>query len=139
MDHLAHSRLTAQQLRVLALLHLRGPHTPSELASVLGVSGPTVSGLVDRLEAAGMVMRRSDPDDGRVRRVVATDAAVDALRDLVATRPPAEAEVLDALDDADLEHLALGAAALLRVMRARAGSGAADRHADGSDQGSARA
>lgn len=139
MDHLAHSRLTAQQLRVLALLHLRGPHTPSELAGVLGVSGPTVSGLVDRLEAAGMVERHHDPDDGRVRRVVATDGAADALRDLVATRPPAEDDVLDALTDADLEHLALGSAALLRAMRARAQAVGGDRHADGSGEAAERA
>lgn len=139
MDHLAHSRLTAQQLRVLALLHLRGPHTASDLAHVLGVSGPTVSGLVDRLEAAGMVERRSDPDDGRIRRVLATEAAAEALRDLVATRPPAESEVLDALDDTDLEHLALGTAALLRAMRACARPTGTDPSAGGTDGTASRA
>lgn len=117
LESLSRSHLTAQQLRVLAVLHLRGEHTAGDLAQVLGVSAATVSGLVDRLEATGMAVRRARPEDGRVRLVAATEVAAEALRDLVAARPPAETQVLDALTTDELEHLTLGTAALLRAMR----------------------
>lgn len=41
----------------------------AELARRLGVSPPTISAAVTRLEEAGLVFRMQDPDDSRARRV----------------------------------------------------------------------
>jgi DNA-binding MarR family transcriptional regulator len=66
--------LTAPQLLTLELLvdrqRSRQP-APSlrELAEHLGLAHSTVSGIVDRLEAAGIVMRRARRDDRRYRQV----------------------------------------------------------------------
>lgn len=117
---LSQTHLTAQQLRVLAILLLGGASTPTDLAGTLGVSGATVSGLVDRLVATGMAERRPHPSDGRVRLVSATEAAATTLRELVASQPPPEHGLLDQLSLTELEHLALGTAALLRVVRGTA-------------------
>jgi DNA-binding MarR family transcriptional regulator len=47
----------------------------SELADKMDVTAPTISKIVDRMEAAGLVCRRADPDDQRVSRVYKTDTA----------------------------------------------------------------
>jgi DNA-binding MarR family transcriptional regulator len=51
---------------VAALEQLRGgPLTVSELASRLGLTLPTVSGVLADLDRAGFVLRRADPADRR--------------------------------------------------------------------------
>lgn len=44
----------------------------SELAEHLCVEAPTVTKMVRRMEAAGLVERRQDPEDGRLSRVFLT-------------------------------------------------------------------
>lgn len=51
----------------------RDPRTPGQLADALGVEPPTVSKMVRRLEASGLVQREPDPTDGRRTRVHLTD------------------------------------------------------------------
>lgn len=66
-DHLLGSGLTMQQFRVVMLLCEDGPLPHSELAHALGVSLASVTGLVDRLAARGLVERTPSAADGRVR------------------------------------------------------------------------
>ena len=47
---------------------------PSDIATSLYLDGSSLSGHLDRLEAAGLAERRQDADDRRVIRVYATDA-----------------------------------------------------------------
>jgi len=58
----------------LALEHLvaSGPLSQSELVDRLSITRATGARLVDRMERDGWVKRRSDPGDGRVKRVVPT-------------------------------------------------------------------
>jgi len=58
--------LTTPQLKVVLLLHLNGPARMSVIASSLGVSLATATGVVDRLVERGMIVRESDPNDRRV-------------------------------------------------------------------------
>jgi len=61
-EHLADNPPVA----VLARLWLDGPLRPRELAGMIGVTSAGVTKLIDRLEARGLAVRRSDvPDDGR--------------------------------------------------------------------------
>jgi DNA-binding MarR family transcriptional regulator len=53
---------------------------PSELAERAGMTKASMGELVDDLEALGYVLRASDPDDGRARRVVLTGAGLDVAR-----------------------------------------------------------
>ena len=57
-----------------ALLQLEEPLSMNHLAGELGCDNSNVTGLVDRLEARGLVARRADPEDRRVRQVVLTAA-----------------------------------------------------------------
>ncbi|WP_016698821.1 MarR family winged helix-turn-helix transcriptional regulator [Actinoalloteichus spitiensis] len=76
--------LTMQQLRTLVYLVVRRGCSSQELSRLLGVSSATVTGLVDRLESQGLVVRRPDRDDRRVRHVLPTpegDALVAEVQD----------------------------------------------------------
>ncbi len=63
--------LSAPQAR--ALHHLGEPRTMGELADVLCCDASNVTGIVDRLEARGIVQRQVVPGDRRVKRIVLTD------------------------------------------------------------------
>lgn len=52
---------------VLSALHLTPSLTQVELTKTLGLDKTTLMTLLDRLEGAGLVMRRTDPNDRRAR------------------------------------------------------------------------
>ena len=57
--------LGATEEKTLALLSQLGPLTAGEIASHTGLTTPSVTGLLDRLESKGMVQRVRDPHDRR--------------------------------------------------------------------------
>ncbi|MEV8564569.1 MarR family transcriptional regulator [Streptomyces sp. NPDC051322] len=68
----AEHSLTGAQARVLGLLSIEA--TPMRaLARKLKCEPSNVTGIVDRLEARGLVERRPDPADRRVKLAAATD------------------------------------------------------------------
>jgi DNA-binding MarR family transcriptional regulator len=89
---------------------LRGLATPSpmrELARRLHVDASNLTGLVDRLEERGLVERRPDPDDRRVKQLTVTpDGAElrDALNAGLMADPPLFAG-LSPQQRRDLRHL----------------------------------
>ncbi|WP_310738091.1 MarR family transcriptional regulator [Microbispora sp. H10949] len=68
------STLTMQQFKVVMFLTFAGPTSGQELARHLGVGLATVTGIVDRVVAQGLVTRHEDPHDRRVRLVELTEA-----------------------------------------------------------------
>lgn len=60
------------QLSALSVLVFGGPRTLGALAGAEQVRPPTMTRVVQGLEAAGLVRRVRDPDDGRVHRLHAT-------------------------------------------------------------------
>src|SRR5262245_66551174 len=57
--------LGATEEKTLELLSHRGPLTAGEIASHTGLTTPSVTGLLDRLESKKMVRRVRDPHDRR--------------------------------------------------------------------------
>ena len=64
--------LSGEQASILMVLWLEGPMKIGELQHELKLSSASLSGALDRMEAAGVVRRTRDPDDGRVWRVEAS-------------------------------------------------------------------
>jgi DNA-binding MarR family transcriptional regulator len=64
--------LSAIQCHVLHLLEPGRPLAMGRLAGMLGCHASNVTGLVDRLEARGMVQRRPSADDRRVKVLALT-------------------------------------------------------------------
>ena len=58
----------------LVLVSLKGKDhgAQRELADAVGIEGPTLTHHLNRMEAAGLVTRRRDPDNRRVHRVELT-------------------------------------------------------------------
>jgi DNA-binding MarR family transcriptional regulator len=96
----AHARLVAQMNRELESAHdvplstydvLRqlalagGRLRMSDLADQVLLSRPGLTGVVNRLESAGLVRREADPMDGRGLNAVITDAGHELLRATHAT------------------------------------------------------
>jgi DNA-binding MarR family transcriptional regulator len=65
---------TPSQLTALATLYHQGPLTLGELAASERVKPPSMTRIVAALEERGLVAREPSPEDGRVVRVVVTDA-----------------------------------------------------------------
>lgn len=80
-DAAAARSLTGAQAKVLALLR-RGPMPMRQIAQTLSCEPSNITGIVDRLEARGLVARQADPDDRRVKRVAATEAGQAASEEL---------------------------------------------------------
>ncbi|QKW24207.1 MarR family transcriptional regulator [Kitasatospora sp. NA04385] len=111
--------LTGAQAKVLALLR-RGPMPMRHIAQTLSCEPSNITGIVDRLEGRGFVTRESDPQDRRVKLVVATDAGRSASNELRESLNFAR-EPLAALDGDERGQLR----DLLRRMLDSTGSGAA--------------
>lgn len=113
---LPRTTITMQQLRVLMLLRVHGPLGGHQLARHLDVSMPTISGVVDRLAERGLVERRQDATDRRVRLVALSDDGLDVVVELESAGWSAGVEILKALDPEDLRALAQGLTALARAV-----------------------
>jgi DNA-binding MarR family transcriptional regulator len=61
--------LTRTQLSVLATVNGRGPIGLGDLADIEGINPTMLSRVIGKLEEAGLVQRRTDPDDRRAVRV----------------------------------------------------------------------
>jgi DNA-binding MarR family transcriptional regulator len=66
--------LNRTDMRALDVLGRTGPLTPTDLAKALGFTTGGVTTVIDRLERAGYVVRRSDPADRRRLTVSVTEA-----------------------------------------------------------------
>lgn len=76
-----------------------------ELAQQVDIAPITLTRLVDRLEAHGLVERRHDKADRRIRRLFLTDAAGPVLETLAQSGEALMAETLVGLADDDILQL----------------------------------
>ena len=80
--------LTHPQYLVMLALWGQSPLAVKELIEMLQLDGPTLSPMLKRLEAAGLVTRTRDPDDERQLRIGLTEQGR-ALREQALNVPPA--------------------------------------------------
>ncbi|MEU9008649.1 MarR family transcriptional regulator [Streptomyces sp. NPDC048479] len=73
--------LTGAQARVLGLLAVE-PTPMRRIAQKLKCEPSNVTGIIDRLEARGLVERRPDPNDRRVKLAAPTEDGRDTARRL---------------------------------------------------------
>ena len=69
---LADGPLSARGFEVATVLVTRGPLSPGEIADITGVPAPSISKVVARMEAMGLVRHSPHPSDGRSRLVALT-------------------------------------------------------------------
>src|SRR6266849_788444 len=57
--------MTVTDMQVIDILDSTGPTTAGQLAELTGLTTGAITGMINRLEEAGLVRRERDPTDGR--------------------------------------------------------------------------
>jgi DNA-binding MarR family transcriptional regulator len=98
--------MSATRLSVLSVLVFGGPRTVTELAAAEQVATPTMTRLLQGLEADGYVRRRRDARDGRVVRIRATARGARVLQGGRRTRVRRVERVLAVLSPSERAEVA---------------------------------
>jgi DNA-binding MarR family transcriptional regulator len=97
--------MTRAQGVILVRLERQPGLSQNEMASICEVEPITVGRLVDRLETRGLIERRPDPADRRVRRLHLLPPAKPILADIHAYKAELTDFVANGLDPRDVEIL----------------------------------
>jgi DNA-binding MarR family transcriptional regulator len=100
--------LTLTQLSTLVRVEEHEPVRPGQLAILEGISPSTLTRLIASLEDTGLLLRMTDPHDGRVSHLRLSDEGRQTLARIRGRRNAALQKRIAALSDAD--RAALGAA-----------------------------
>src|SRR5580698_6421842 len=99
-DQRARARgMTRAQWVILARLNRQPGLSQNEMAAICEVEPITVGRLIDRLEAHGLVERRADPTDRRIRRLHLLPAAQPILDEITGYRELISDEVFSGLGE----------------------------------------
>jgi DNA-binding MarR family transcriptional regulator len=132
LETLRHISFSA--VATLSTLDSSGPCRLTELAGREGISQPSMTTMVSRLERQGLVERRRDPSDGRIVLVAVTGAGQDMLRRRRTERVTFLSSLIGALDPAEQRALADAAAALRHMTDPTAVPAALDAAKHAADQ-----
>jgi DNA-binding MarR family transcriptional regulator len=97
--------ITLQQLRAFALVFARGQTPINGVAHALGIKPNVATGIIQRLVDRGLIERREDPGDRRVRLLSLTQqgfALIDELSGIILAK---RREFLERLSDQQLHQL----------------------------------
>jgi DNA-binding MarR family transcriptional regulator len=97
--------VTSAQWRVMFWLGRQPGSKQVELAEKLDVEPITAGRTIDRLEEAGLVERRPDPEDRRVWRLYLTEQAEPMVTRLRAVAEDVLAEVFQGVDEKEIAAL----------------------------------
>jgi DNA-binding MarR family transcriptional regulator len=117
-DPLLAVHLTMSQLKLLLILSLRPGASGQDLTAALGVSLATITGIVDRLSAQGLVTRREDDRDRRIRRIDLTPSGHQMIEDIITAGAAHTRRLLQRLDTGELALVEGALGALLRAAEA---------------------
>lgn len=101
MQEAANAGTTPVQYAVLQTLADQPGIDQRTLARAVSLDTSTIGGVVDRLEARALLLRRLSPQDRRVRLLHLTDAGEALRRELLPTMLAAQQRMLDPLTAAE--------------------------------------
>lgn len=97
--------VTATQAMVLRFLFDRDEVNSSELGSRTELDSATLTGILDRLEAAGIIERRPNPTDRRAIHIHLTEKGREAAKEISRLMGLANAEFLGGLNSSEEKEL----------------------------------
>ncbi|MGH3852023.1 MAG: MarR family winged helix-turn-helix transcriptional regulator [Pseudonocardiaceae bacterium] len=109
--------LTATAYLALTRLNREGPTRLTALAAAEGLSQPSMTQLIQRLERQGLTTRVNDPEDGRATLVYVTDAGRALLAQQKQDRRDRLAQLLATLPPEDQASLSLATHVALPIIR----------------------
>jgi DNA-binding MarR family transcriptional regulator len=98
--------LGVSDMQFMSYLQQEGPLSPGRLSELSGLKSGSVTGVIDRLEAAGWVHRERDQSDRRKVRVVLDEERLNAAESPYAGQAAQLRRVLDAFRDEELDVIA---------------------------------
>ena len=98
-------QLSLTAMSTMATLDRSGPRRITDLATVQGISQPSMTSLVSGLERASYVERRRDPSDRRASLVALTDTGARILRERRQAGTESIAGLVDQLSPAEASRL----------------------------------
>lgn len=98
--------LNATDMECLRLLLQAGVSTPSKLAQGTGLTSGATTAMLDRLEKAGLIERRPNPDDRRGTLIFPAPASAEKIASWFASARKAQAELIAQFSDRELEIIA---------------------------------
>ena len=105
---LADQGLTVEEWTVMNKLHQAGPSfslSPGQLARRLELTSGAMTARLDRLEEAGLIRRRPDPEDRRGLKIELTEAGMRKYQEAIGAQAEKEAFVAAALNDQEKDEL----------------------------------
>ena len=111
--------LTGPQVTLMACLVTRGPLTVTELSRTVGMTHSTASGIVDRLQARGLVRRTPDASDRRRTRIAVTEKVARYVRELEVGPAGRLAAALESASPAERRAIRRGLTLLRDALRPR--------------------
>ena len=90
-------------MQCLRLLFLKGVATPSELARHTGLTSGATTAMLDRLEKAGMIERRPNPDDRRGTLIVPAKSGAEKVASWFESARKAQDELISSYSEKELE------------------------------------
>jgi MarR family transcriptional regulator for hemolysin len=115
--------ITRSQWWVLAFISRKDGLKQTELANELDVGKVALGALIDRLETAGFVVRKPEPDDRRVKRVFLTKKVEVFMKRLRKETDVFNARIIEGIPRADLERTSDALHAMKQNLLAMAGNG----------------
>ncbi|MDW8259568.1 MAG: MarR family transcriptional regulator [Gammaproteobacteria bacterium] len=96
--------VTRSQWWVLANLvqHAEGGLLQTRLAKSMDIGKVTIGGLIDRLEAAGLVKRQPDQSDRRAKRVIVTPKGTRLLTEIEKITTAVNARIMHGIPKTDI-------------------------------------
>lgn len=101
--------LTGSQFKILMLLYRtpEGSMRQADIEAKFSMTNPTVTGLMQKLEAKDLVRRVPHPEDRRSKVLVLTERAMAIKEELLALAESLEQQMTANLNEAECEQLAL--------------------------------
>ena len=95
--------LNVTDMECLRLLFLKGMATPSELARQTGLTSGATTAMLDRLEGAGLIERRPNPDDRRGTLIVPAQSAAGRAASWFESARKAQDRLMSSYSEEELE------------------------------------
>jgi len=95
--------LNVTDMECLRLLFHKGIATPSELAKHTGLTSGATTAMLDRLEKAGLIERRPNPDDRRGTLITPAKSAAEKAASWFESARKAQDELISSYSEKELE------------------------------------
>jgi DNA-binding MarR family transcriptional regulator len=95
--------LNPTDMECIRLLFLKGVSTPSELSRHTGLTSGATTAMLDRLERAGLIERRPNPDDRRGTLIVPAKSSAEKASAWFESARKAQDELISGYSEKELE------------------------------------